>query len=100
MAGWNKEKWTWRYLLDTAISLKKGDFNTPSVNPVLKKENGGFDCYFKTAAQTAITIYQQATVYKLQSVSNRIGRIVVKERADNRIFNLRIIGSASLRLAL
>jgi len=33
---------------DTAISLKKRDFNTPSESPFLKKENGGFD-YFKTA---------------------------------------------------
>jgi hypothetical protein len=23
--------------------LKKGDFNTPPVNPFFKKENGGFD---------------------------------------------------------
>ena len=26
---------------DTAVSLKKGDFNTPSVNPFFQKENGG-----------------------------------------------------------
>jgi len=25
------------------MSLKKGDFNTPPVNPFFKKENGGFD---------------------------------------------------------
>jgi len=29
--------------LDTAVSSKKGDFNTPSVNPIFQKENGGFD---------------------------------------------------------
>ena len=29
--------------LETAVSLKKGDFNTPPVNPFFKKENGGFD---------------------------------------------------------
>ncbi|MFR4013723.1 MAG: hypothetical protein ACLUN5_15055 [Oscillospiraceae bacterium] len=26
---------------DTAVSLKKGDFITPSVNPFFQKENGG-----------------------------------------------------------
>ena len=36
-----KQKWTRQYLLDTAVSLKKGDFNTPSVNPFFQKENGG-----------------------------------------------------------
>jgi len=30
--------------LDTAVSLKKGDFNTPSVNPFFQKENGGLKC--------------------------------------------------------
>ena len=29
---------TWRYLLDTAISSKKGNFNTPSVFSLLKKK--------------------------------------------------------------
>lgn len=44
-------KVTRRYLLDTAVCLKKGDFNTPSVFLFFKKENGGFDCYFKTAVR-------------------------------------------------
>jgi hypothetical protein len=35
---------------DTAVSLKKVNFNTTSKNPFFKKEKGGFDCYFKTAA--------------------------------------------------
>ena len=26
---------------DTAVSLKKGDFTTPPVNPIFQKENGG-----------------------------------------------------------
>ena len=39
--------------LETAVSLKKGDFNTPPVNPFFQKENGGFDCYFKTAVKMA-----------------------------------------------
>ena len=36
-----RQKWTRRYLLSTAVSSKKGDFNTPSVNPFFQKENGG-----------------------------------------------------------
>ena len=30
--------------LETAVSLKKGDFNTPPVNPFFQKENGGLKC--------------------------------------------------------
>ena len=29
---------------DTAVSLKKGGFTTPSVNPIFQKENGGLKC--------------------------------------------------------
>jgi hypothetical protein len=29
---------------DTAVSLKKGDFITPSVNPFFQKENSGLKC--------------------------------------------------------
>ena len=29
---------------DTAVSLKKGDFTTPPVNPIFQKENGGLKC--------------------------------------------------------
>ncbi|WP_317380987.1 hypothetical protein, partial [uncultured Intestinimonas sp.] len=39
-----RQKWTRRYLQDTAVSLKKGDFNTPPQPNFFKKENGGFDC--------------------------------------------------------
>ena len=35
------QKWTRRYLLSTAVSSKKGDFNTPSVFSFFQKENGG-----------------------------------------------------------
>lgn len=31
--------------------LKKGNFITPLANPIFQKENGGFDCYFKTAVR-------------------------------------------------
>ena len=30
--------------LDTAVSLKKGDFTTPPVDPFFQKENGGLKC--------------------------------------------------------
>ena len=36
-------KITRRHLLNTAVSLEKSDFNTPSVFQFLKKENSGFD---------------------------------------------------------
>jgi len=29
---------------DTAVSLKKGDFTTPPVNPFFQKKNGGLKC--------------------------------------------------------
>lgn len=41
-------KITRRHLLDTAVSLEKGDFNIPSIF-CFEKENGGFDYDFKTA---------------------------------------------------
>ena len=41
-----KAKRTWQYLPDTAVSLKKGDFNTPRIL-IFRKENGGFDFVLK-----------------------------------------------------
>ena len=29
---------------DTAVSLKKGDFTTPPIDPIFQKENGGLKC--------------------------------------------------------
>ena len=47
-----RQKWTRRYLLDTAVSLKKGDFNTPSVISFFKKRKRRLEiCYFKTAVR-------------------------------------------------
>ena len=40
-------KRTWQYLLDTAVSLKLGDFNAPSVNPIFQKENGSLKLIFQ-----------------------------------------------------
>ena len=34
-------------LPDTAVSLKMGDFNTPPVNPIFQKENGGLKLIFQ-----------------------------------------------------
>ena len=33
-----RQKWTRQYLLSTAVSSKKGDFNTPSVFSFFKKK--------------------------------------------------------------
>jgi hypothetical protein len=32
------KQWTWRYLPDTAMSLKMGEFNTPSVSQFFRKK--------------------------------------------------------------
>ena len=42
------KKVTRRYLQDTAVSLKKGDFNTPPRNPIFQK--GKRRLFFKAAA--------------------------------------------------
>jgi len=39
---------------DTAISLKMGDFNTPSAIRFFERKNGGFDFYIKTAIEQAL----------------------------------------------
>ena len=44
-----RQKQTRRYLQDTAISSKKGDFNTPSVFLFFKRNRRFEICYFKTA---------------------------------------------------
>ena len=72
------------------MSLKKGDFNTPSV---LKRKRRLEICYFKTAVlrrkaeQNGLVVYASAGTQK--------------KRADKPCaFWLRFIGSASVRLAL
>lgn len=54
---------TRRYLLDTAVSLYKGDFNTPSALLFFKKENGGKIClnYFVVLNCNVDTIAEAAT---------------------------------------
>ena len=46
-----RQKWTRRYLQDTAVSLKKGNFNTPSVFLFFKRKRRSEICYFKTAVR-------------------------------------------------
>ncbi len=41
--------------IDTAVSLKKGNFNTPSVYPFFQRKNGGFDD-FKTAVRLLYSV--------------------------------------------
>lgn len=79
MSNYVDTKETRRHLLDTAVSLNKGDFNTPSVFLFFKKENGGFDCYFKTAAIQIgrVLADEQRFFYLLQAVSNRIVEAVI-----------------------
>lgn len=49
-----RQKWTQRYLQDTAVSLKKGDFNTPSVFSFFKRKRRSEICYFKTAVRLLV----------------------------------------------
>ena len=44
-----RQKWTRRYLQYSAVSLKKGNFNTPSVFSFFKRKRRSEICYFKTA---------------------------------------------------
>ena len=67
---------------DTAVSLKKGDFITPPANPIFQKENGGLKC-------------NNGLVVSANTVATK------KKRADKPFaYWLRVIGSASVRLAL
>ena len=47
---------------DTAVSLKKGDFNTPSVFSFLKKENGGLKFFISKPPFCAATLWPITTV--------------------------------------
>ena len=92
-----KSKWTRRYLPDTAVSSKKGDFNTPPVFQFFKAENGGlkYDVSNRLDTQIARSLLSNGFVFGvyLFCQSNR------KEPITARLY-LRVIGSASLRLAL
>ena len=49
-----RQKWTRRYLLSTAVSSKKGDFNTPSVFSFFQKENGGLKLLFQNRRKATV----------------------------------------------
>lgn len=49
-----RQKWTRQYLLSTAVSSKKGDFNTPSVFSFFKRKRRSEICYFKTAVRLLV----------------------------------------------
>jgi len=59
--------------LDTAVSLKKGNFNTSSAFHILKKENGGFDCYFKTIT----VLLRHVTANKQVAISQQSFSVVL-----------------------
>ena len=54
---------------DTAVSLKKGDFTTPPVNPIFQKENGGLKCNISKppfcAARPIAIMYNKGPVDKV-----------------------------------
>ena len=56
---------------DTAVSLKKGDFTTPSVDPIFQKENGGLKCniskppfYAARPNENGLVVYASAAIIK------------------------------------
>ena len=63
---------------DTAVSLKKGDFTTPPVNPIFQKENGGLKCNISKpplrAARPilAVLLYANAAIIKRKEPINRV----------------------------
>ena len=74
--------------------LKKGDFNTPSEFYFSKKENGGLKFSFKTAILRRKAEFN-GLVVSASTVATK------KKRADKPFaYWLRVIGSASVRLAL
>ena len=53
----NYKKRTWQYLPDTVVSLKMGDFNTPSVFHFFKRTRRLWILYFKTAARLLFSVH-------------------------------------------
>ncbi len=59
---------------DTAVSLKKGDFTTPPVNPIFQKENGGLKCNISKPPfcaarpnENGLVVYASADYYYVNS---------------------------------
>ena len=64
---------------DTAVSLKKGDFITPSVNPFFQKENGGLKCNISKPPfcaarpnENGLVVYASAAIIKRKEPINRV----------------------------
>ena len=64
---------------DTAVSLKKGDFTTPPVDPVFQKENGGLKCNISKPPFCAarpnkhgLVVYASADIIKRKEPINRV----------------------------
>ena len=63
---------------DTAVSLKKGDFTTPPVDPIFQKENGGLKCNISKPPFCAarpngngLVVYASAAIIKRKEPINR-----------------------------
>ena len=62
---------------DTAVSLKKGDFTTPPVDPIFQKENGGLKLLFQNrrfrrkAEYNGLVVYASAAIIKRKEPINR-----------------------------
>ena len=64
---------------DTAVSLKKGDFITPPVDPIFQKENGGLKCNISKPPFCAarpngngLVVYASAAIIKRKEPINRV----------------------------
>ena len=64
---------------DTAVSLKKGDFTTPPVNPIFQKENGGLKCNISKPPfcaarpnENGLVVYASAAIIKRKEPINRV----------------------------
>ena len=64
---------------DTAVSLKKGDFTTPPVDPIFQKENGGLKYNISKPPFCAarpngngLVVYASAAIIKRKEPINRV----------------------------
>jgi hypothetical protein len=64
---------------DTAVSLKKGNFTTPPVDPIFQKENGGLKCNISKPPFCAarpngngLVVYASAAIIKRKEPINRV----------------------------
>ena len=64
---------------DTAVSLKKGDFTTPPVDPFFQKKNGGLKCNISKPPfcaarpnENGLVVYASAAIIKRKEPINRV----------------------------